>query len=127
MEFAANLLVSVHNLATAEAFVLRMKAGLAPQQVLEVISAGVGSSRIFEIRGPMIAGDDYSPAAKLKMLIKEIDVIGEFGRAVGSPTPLLDASLPWYEEAVDVGLGDLDAAALARLLEGRAGLRRERP
>ena len=127
MKFVANLLVSVHNLATAEAFVLGMKAGLAPQQVLEVISAGVGSSRIFEIRGPMIARDDYSPAAKLKMFIKDIDVIGEFGRSLGSPTPLLDASLPWYEEAVDAGLGDLVAAALARLLEGRAGLRRERP
>ena len=119
MKFLANLLVSVHNLATAETFVLGQAAGLDPEQILRVISAGVGSSRIFEIRGPMMVADDYPPAARLEMFIKDIGIIGEFARSVGSPTPLLDASLPWYEEAVGVGLGDLDAAALARLLAAR--------
>jgi 3-hydroxyisobutyrate dehydrogenase-like beta-hydroxyacid dehydrogenase len=121
MKFVANLLVSVHNLATAEAFVLGMRGGLDPHQILEVISAGVGSSRIFEIRGPMIVADDYPPAARIQMFLKDIDVIGEFGRSVGAPTPMLDASLSWYREAVERGLGDLDAAALARLLMERAG------
>ncbi len=124
MKFVANLLVSVHNLATAEAFVLGMKGGLEPDQILEVIAAGVGSSRIFEIRGPMIVADDYPAAAKLKMFIKDISVIGDFGREFGAPTPLLDASLPFYEEAVAEGLGDLDAAALSRLLEATAGYER---
>ena len=124
MKFVANLLVSVHNLATAEAFVLGMKGGLDPQQILDVVSAGVGSSRIFEIRGPMMVEDAYPPAAKLKMFIKDIDVIGDFGRDLGVPTPLLDASLPWYEEAVEQDLGDFDAAALARLLEAKAGFAR---
>ena len=124
MKFVANLLVSVHNLATAEAFVLGMKGGLDPQQILDVVSAGVGSSRIFEIRGPMMVEDAYPPAAKLKMFIKDINVIGDFGRDIGVPTPLLDASLPWYEEAVEQELGDFDAAALARLLEAKAGFAR---
>jgi 3-hydroxyisobutyrate dehydrogenase-like beta-hydroxyacid dehydrogenase len=124
MKFVANLLVSVHNLATAEAFVMGMKGGLDPQQILDVVSAGVGSSRIFEIRGPMMVEDAYPPAAKLEMFIKDIAVIGDFGRDLGVPTPLLDASLPWYEEAVEQELGDLDAAALARLLEAKAGFAR---
>ncbi len=124
MKYVANLLVSVHNLATAEAFVLGMKSGLDPQQILEVISAGVGTSSIFEIRGPMMVADDYPPAAKLKMFIKDITVIGDAGRDLGVPTPLLDTSLPFYEEAIAEGLGDLDAAALCRLLENRADLTR---
>lgn len=119
MKFLANLLVSVHNLATAETFVLGEAAGLDPRQILEVISAGVGSSRIFEIRGPMMVADEYPPAARLEMFIKDIGAIGAFARSLGSPTPLLDASLPWYEEAVAAGLGDLDAAALARLLAAK--------
>lgn len=119
MKFLANLLVSVHNLVTAETLVLAEAAGLDPEEVLRVISAGVGSSRIFEIRGPMMVRDEYPPAARLEMFIKDIAVIGDFARSVGAPTPLLDASLPWYEDAVAAGLGDLDAAALARLLAGK--------
>lgn len=124
MKFVANLLVSIHNLATAEAFTLGMKSGLAPEQILQVISAGVGSSKIFEIRGPMIVDDDYPAAAKLQMFLKDIDIIGNHARSLGVPTPLLDASLPLYRDAVERGLGELDAAALARLLEGRANLDR---
>jgi len=124
MKYVANLLVSVHNLATAEAFVLGMKGGLEPAQILEVISAGVGSSRIFEIRGPMMAADDYPPSARLKMFIKDVSVIGDYGRQIGAPTPLLDTSLPFYEEAVAAGLGDMDGAALCRLLEDKAGFAR---
>jgi len=126
MKFLANLLVSVHNLATAEAFVLGMKAGLEPQQILDVLSAGVGSSRIFEIRGPMMVADSYEPAAaRLKMFIKDVGVIGDFARSLGVPTPLLDASLPLYEQAVAAGLGEQDAAALAALLGEQAGLGRD--
>ncbi|NNC91025.1 MAG: NAD(P)-dependent oxidoreductase [Acidimicrobiia bacterium] len=124
MKYVANLLVSVHNLATAEAFVLGMQGGLAPERIHEVISASVASSGIFEIRGPMMVADDYPAAARLKMFIKDISVITEFARDVGSPTPLLETSRAFYEEATEAGLGDLDAAALCRLLEDKAGYAR---
>ncbi len=125
MKYVANLLVSVHNLATAEAFVLGMKAGLDPAQILEVIVPGAGNSKILELRGPMMVDDDYHAAtARLKMFIKDISVIREFADEIAVPTPLLDASLPWYEEGMAAGLGELDAAALCRLLERAAGLER---
>lgn len=121
MKYLANLLISVHNVATAETFVLGTAAGLDPARILEVISSGVGSSRVFEIRGPMIVADDYPPAARLSLFLKDIDVIGRFARDLGVPTPMLDASLPWYREAVEAGLGELDAAAVARMLADRVG------
>lgn len=125
MKYVANLLVSVHNLVTAEAFVLGAKAGLDPQQILDVIIPGAGNSKILELRGPMMVADDYREAsAKLAMFIKDISVIQGYADEIGVATPLLDASLPFYEEAVGLGLGDLDAAALCRLLEERAGFAR---
>lgn len=123
VKYLANLLVSVHNLATAEVMVLARAAGLDLARVLEVISAGAGSSRIFEIRGPMMAADHYPPTARLEMFLKDIDAIVAFADDLGVPTPLLDASLPWYQAAVEAGLGDMDAAALARLLADRASPR----
>jgi len=118
MKYIANLLVSVHNLATAEAFVLGMKGGLEPQQILDVISAGVGSSKIFEIRGPMMAADSYDPpSARLDIILKDAGIIADHARSVGVVTPLLDAALPIYRQGSDAGYGDMDAASLRRFLD----------
>ena len=125
MKFIANLLVVVHNLASAEAHALGIAAGMDPAVVQEVISDGVGSSKIFEIRGPMMVADDYEQAsARLNIARKDAGIISAFAKSVGSPTPLLDAAIPVYDQAQAAGLGDLDAAALCRFLEQSAGLRR---
>src|ERR1700680_1032941 len=54
MKYIANLLVAIHNVASAEAMVLGMKAGLNAQKVFDVISTSAGTSRMFEVRGPMM-------------------------------------------------------------------------
>ncbi|MPZ51212.1 MAG: NAD-binding protein [Acidimicrobiia bacterium] len=125
MKYIANLLVSIHNLATAEAHTLGIAAGLDPAQVQEVMSDGVGSSKIFDIRGPMMVRDEYDPpAARLDIILKDARIIREYARAVGAPTPLLEASIPFYEQSTNAGLGSLDAAALCRYLEKTSGLER---
>ncbi len=125
MKFIANLLVAVHNLASAEAHALGIAAGMDPQVVQEVISDGVGASKIFDIRGPMMAADTYEPpSARLSIILKDAGIISAYAKSVGAPTPLLDAAIPVYEQSKAAGLGDLDAAALCRYLEQSAGLRR---
>jgi 3-hydroxyisobutyrate dehydrogenase-like beta-hydroxyacid dehydrogenase len=124
MKYVANLLVAVHGLAAAEAHALGIAAGLDPSRVQEVMEDGVGSSKIFEIRGPMMVADEYPAAARLDILLKDSTLIREFARSVGAPTPLLDAAVPAYEAASGAGLGDLDAAALCRYLEDLGGLER---
>ncbi len=126
MKFIANLLVSIHNLATAEAHTLGIAAGMDPAVVQKVISDGVGSSKIFDIRGPMMVRDSYDPpSARLDIIKKDAGIIQAFARSVGAPTPLLDAAIPVYQESSEEGLGDLDAAALCRHLERIAGLHRK--
>ena len=125
MKYIANLLVAVHNLSTAEAHALGIAAGIDPETVQRVTSDGVGSSRIFEIRGPMMVADEYLPAsARLDIILKDARIIKAFAEAVGAPTPLLDATIPVYEDSAAAGLGDLDAAALCRFLEQKAELER---
>ncbi|MGH8914468.1 MAG: NAD(P)-dependent oxidoreductase [Acidimicrobiia bacterium] len=124
MKYIANLLVAVHGLAAAEAHVLGIAAGLDPARVQEVMEDGVGSSKILEIRGPMMVADDYPPAARLDILLKDSKLIRDFARSVGAPTPLLDTAVPVYEQSSAAGLGDLDAAVLCRFLEDLAGIER---
>lgn len=126
MKYIANLLVAVHNLSTAEAHALGIAAGLDPEMVQRVMSDGVGSSKILDIRGPMMVEDHYQPpSARLDIILKDARIIKDFASEVGAPTPLLDAALPVYERSQEAGLGDLDAAALCRYLEQVAGLERQ--
>jgi L-threonate 2-dehydrogenase len=123
MKFVANLLVAVHNVAAAEAIVLGAKAGLDPERILEVIGSGAGNSRIFELRGPMMAKAVYTPpTATMHVLQKDSAIIAEFARALGVDTPMLTAAAPLYDEAEAQGYAEEDVAAVHAVLARRAGL-----
>src|SRR6266853_423305 len=123
VKFVANLLVAVHNVAAAEAIVLGLKAGLDPERILEVIGGGAGTSRIFELRGPMMAKGIYTPpTATMHVLQKDSAIIAEFARALGVATPMLDAAAPLYDEAEAQGYADEDVGAVHAVLARRAAL-----
>jgi putative dehydrogenase len=127
MKYIANLLVTVHNVSTAEAMVLGIKSGLDPKMIYDLITAGVGSSRVFEVRGPMMVKDRYENASmSIKLYQKDISVIDAFARSLGVPTPLFSAALPIYAKAMAMGLGDSDTAAVCAALEKMAGVTRKR-
>jgi len=125
MKYVANLLVAIHNVASAEAMVLGMKAGLDPKRVLELVSIGAGNSRVFELRAPMMVKDRYEPATmKIKVWQKDLDVIGDYAAQIGCPTPLMSATLPIYSAAMATGHAMHDTAAVCAVLEKMAGVRR---
>jgi 3-hydroxyisobutyrate dehydrogenase-like beta-hydroxyacid dehydrogenase len=125
MKLVANLLVAIHNVASAEAMVLGVKAGLDPDQIVKLVATGAGNSRIFELRAPMMAADHYEPPTmKVSVWQKDMDVIGRFAAELGVETPLFSASGPVYAAAIAAGLGGLDTAAVCRVIESRSGLDR---
>ncbi|WP_407156177.1 NAD(P)-dependent oxidoreductase [Bradyrhizobium sp. STM 3557] len=125
MKYVANLLVAIHNVASAEAMVLAIKSGLDPRDVVEVIAPGAGGSRIFELRAPMMARDDYQPATmRVSTWDKDMHVIDEFAHSLGVWTPCFDASKPVYDEALRMGLGELDTAAVCKVIAAQSGLHR---
>jgi putative dehydrogenase len=125
MKFVANHLVAVHNVAAAEAMVLAMKAGLDPAQTVEVIASGAGTSRVFELRAPMMAANNYLPATmRSSTWKKDLTVIGEFASALGCPTPLFGLATTLHEATLAAGHGAEDSAAVCVTLEKMAGLER---
>jgi 3-hydroxyisobutyrate dehydrogenase-like beta-hydroxyacid dehydrogenase len=127
MKFVANLLVAIHNVASAEAMVLGMKAGLDPAQIFKLITAGAGNSRVFELRAPMMVQDNYT-GENLTMRVstwqKDMKVIGEYAASVGCPTPLFSATEPIYRAALSTGHADEDTGAVCAVLEAMAGIKR---
>jgi len=128
MKYVANLLVAINNVASAEAMVLGMKAGLDPQVVHDMVTAGAGNSRVFELRAPMMVKGRYDDATmKLKIWQKDMAVIGDFARKLGCPVPLFAATKPVYAAALASGHGAHDTAAVCAVLERKARVRRRKP
>ena len=125
MKYVANLLVAIHNVATAEAMVLGMKAGLDPKAIFETIKTGAGNSRVFELRGPMMVTEKYGDATmKVKVWQKDMQVIGGFAKAIGCPTPLFTATEGIYDTALSSGHAMDDTAAVCAVMEKAAGVKR---
>jgi 3-hydroxyisobutyrate dehydrogenase len=126
MKFVANHLVTIHNVAAAEAIVLGMKAGLDPQVVYDVISDSAGSSRMFQVRGPMMVEGKYdNVTATNQTHLKDIGIIGEFAVSMKFPTPMFNLASQYYYAAVSQGRGTQDTAAVCAVVENMGGKARE--
>jgi 3-hydroxyisobutyrate dehydrogenase-like beta-hydroxyacid dehydrogenase len=121
MKFVANLLVAIHNVATAEALVFGTSCGLDADMLCDVIGAGAGSSRIFELRSSLMASGVYDPPTmKLDVWQKDMALITNFAAEIGAPTPLFSATSPLYTAAIKKGLGQKDTAAVCAVLQAMA-------
>jgi 3-hydroxyisobutyrate dehydrogenase-like beta-hydroxyacid dehydrogenase len=126
MKFAANLLVAIHNVAAAEALVLMMKSGIDPALALKVLGDGAGTSRMLQVRGPMMVKGDYASDVTMKLAVwqKDMTVISEFAKAAGCPTPLFAATAPLYLAATASNPTE-DTGAVCAVLEALANYRRK--
>lgn len=122
LKFIANLLVTIHNLSAAEAMVMGLKSGLDLNLVYKVIKDGAGTSRMFEVRGPLMIKNDYRAATmKCDVYQKDIDIIGDYAAANHIPVPLFEASKAYYAAALSQGMAKQDTGAVCAVLERMAG------
>ena len=125
LKYVANHLVTIHNVAAAEALTLGIKSGLDADLMLQALANGAGTSRMLEIRGPLMIADRYDePTMKCDVYQKDIDIIGEFAAKLHCPTPLFDASRALYSAALAQGRDKQDTAAVCAVLKEMAGLSR---
>jgi L-threonate 2-dehydrogenase len=118
MKFVANHLVAIHNVATAEAMVLAERAGLDPKMVVDLVGPGAGGSRMFQMRAPMMVARVYEPATmKVSTWKKDMAIIAEFAEDVGCATPMFTSTQAVYTDAMAMGLGDQDTAAVFEVLK----------
>jgi 3-hydroxyisobutyrate dehydrogenase-like beta-hydroxyacid dehydrogenase len=123
MKYIANLLVSIHNVAAAEAMVLGMKAGLDPALVYDTLADSAGTSRMFEVRGPLMRDAQYDQAtATIRTHLKDVEIINAFANGLRCPTPLFSAAAQAYYARAAQGFEMQDTASVCAVMEGLAGL-----
>lgn len=126
MKYVANLLVAIHNVSTAEAMAFGMKAGIAPDTIYDVLCGSAATSRIFEVRGPMMVRNTYDEnvSATFLTMSKDLSVIGQYAQSIDCPTPLFSLASNIHAAAVAQGLEMSDTAAVCAVMERLAGVDR---
>jgi putative dehydrogenase len=125
MKYVANLMVAIHNVSAAEAFVLGMKAGLSPKAIYDVQANSAGSSRMFQVRGPMMVKGRYDDVTmKNEVWQKDMKIIGDYARRLGVATPTFRASAGVYKAAMARGYARQDTGAVCAVLESMSRFRR---
>ena len=117
LKLVANLLVGVHSAAAAEALAMARKSGLDMDVAFDILAAGAGSSRMLEVRGPMMLRGDFPAQMKLDLFMKDLHLIQSAARAVGASTPLTDVAERLYAATQAAGRGGDDLAAVVTALD----------
>ncbi len=120
-KLVANLLVALNTAALAEALVLGRKGGLEPAKALEVLAGTAGSSRMMEIRGPLMVAGEFPAQMKLELFMKDLALITEAGEQVGAPLPLTRVARQLYGATLAAGHGGEDLAVVITALERLKG------
>jgi len=125
MKFAANTLVGIHILATAEAMALGIKAGLDPDLMVKVLSPSGGTSLQFQVRAPIMAQRKYEPVlAPHPLIVKDLIKIAQFADELGCPAPLTHLARDYFQRACDSEWRDTDVASIFEIVAQEAGLYR---
>lgn len=124
-KICGNILNLVHNTVAAEAMVLAIKSGLDPQRFHEVISGSASSSAMFEVRGGMMANENYTnEGMNMSIPLKDSAIISQHAANLHCPLPLYQVALQQYFAAAAQGFDHMDASVVCKVMEQNAGAER---
>jgi len=113
--------------AVAEAIVLGTKAGVAPGRVLEVLSGGLASSKVLEVKGEKFLSHEFTPGGKVAYHRKDLGIALAAGREYGVTLPVAALVEQMFGVLEAKGRGGWDHSALITLIEEGSGERARRP
>jgi 2-hydroxy-3-oxopropionate reductase len=109
--------VALNFIGMAEALVLGAKAGVDPEIIIKVLSAGYAQTRVMDVRGPRILKGDYAPGFRSRFHYKDLNIIRETARAYGACLPASALAHELFTAMVAHGWGDLDHSAVVKVIE----------
>lgn len=117
LKLVANLLIALHSAAAAEALLMAKKTGLDLGLVLDVLTKSAATSRMLEVRGPLMAKQEFPPQMKLDLFMKDLHLIQDAARDAGAPLPLTDVAERLYAAALAAGHAAEDLSVVITAME----------
>lgn len=121
LKLSINSMVAATAALLGEALAFGLKGGLTHANMLEVITQSAVASPLIGYKKDMVITGDYSPAATLDMLRKDLDLLLAAAREQGTPLPVNAGIKKIYDAASARGLGQKDFFVLVQEAENAAG------
>jgi 3-hydroxyisobutyrate dehydrogenase len=77
----------LHLLAMSEAIALARRAGVAPEKMLEVVSAGAAGSWMLSNLAPRAVRGDFAPGFMVELMQKDLRLVLESAASTNTPLP----------------------------------------
>ena len=119
MKLAVNLFLITMVTGLAEAFHFAERHGLDLRQLLAVLDAGPMASSVSRGKASKLVVRDFGVQASISNVLENNRLIAEAARRSELASPLLDVCHSLYGEAVEIGHGASDMAAVIRAIEAR--------
>jgi 3-hydroxyisobutyrate dehydrogenase-like beta-hydroxyacid dehydrogenase len=106
-----------------ESFALMEKAGIAPEQFLEIVNTALFKSPLYQNYGSLIVQKRYEPAGfKLHLGLKDVRLVLSAAETMAVPLPLASLIRDHFLTAIAHGQGEIDWAGVAQVSAENAGL-----
>ena len=107
-------------IAVAEAFEFARAAGVDCARVREALLGGFAYSRVLELHGQRMLKNDYAPGFKARLHLKDMNIAAVSAEANNVALSGTDAARRVLEQLVADSDGDLDSAAMAKIIRKAA-------
>jgi 2-hydroxy-3-oxopropionate reductase len=114
IKLAMNAILALEVGAVAEAIGLVTKAGLAGEQLLEVLQASMGRSGLLDLKTPLMLKGDFKPSFPLRLMHKDLGLALDLANQLGVALPTTAAVREVYNHVKGEAKEDLDYSAVVR-------------
>jgi len=126
MKLVINLMIAQTSAMLAEAMTLGRQGGLDWPTLWQVVGASAVASPIMKAKsqqlGRPLGERDFSPTFTVHQMLKDIGLILQAGADLHVPLAQTSQTQQWMQSAIAQGDGELDYAAIIKVVERAAGL-----
>ena len=103
--------------AVSEALVLGSKGGVAPEKILDVLSGGLASNKVMEVKREKFLSHEFDPGFRSELHHKDLEIALAAGREYGVVLPVTAIVDQMLLAMKRKGWGGEDHSALLRVIE----------
>ncbi|MCK6585461.1 MAG: NAD(P)-binding domain-containing protein [Anaerolineales bacterium] len=120
---AANqIMVAAQMVAMGELLVFSKKAGVDPRKVVDAIKGGAAQCWTLDVKPPRLFDGNRNPGFKAHMQLKDLRIVLDTATEYNIPVSSAEVHTKFFQEMIDIGMGELDNSAVVGVVEKWAGI-----